>query len=156
MRASSAAVAVVCAALVSVAESDTKTAGAHDYFRMKHVQVIDQSGFEKPIPAVDLLIPTDWKFESKVQWANRGCFTDVAAVSFRAQSPDGRLVIEAFPSFSWQFSQDQAVQKYRLMENQAGAKPSAEASRCSFALTPPGLVSNTTYRGNLWKSGSPR
>jgi hypothetical protein len=116
------AVVVVSAALVSLAESDTKTAGAHEYFRMKHVQVIDQSGFEKPIPAADLLIPTDWKFESKVQWGNRGCFTDIAAVSFRAQSPDGRLVIEAFPSFSWQFSQNQAVQKYLMMENQAGAK----------------------------------
>jgi hypothetical protein len=62
------AVVVVSAALLSLAESDTKTAGAHEYFRMKHVQVIDQSGFEKPIPAADLLIPTDWKFESKVQW----------------------------------------------------------------------------------------
>src|SRR5271166_1945582 len=83
MRASGAAVMVVCVALVSVAGNDTKTAGAQNYFRMKHVQVIDQGGFEKPVPAADLLIPTDWKFESKVQWANRGCFTDLAAVSFR-------------------------------------------------------------------------
>src|SRR5580658_5779669 len=116
------AVMMVCVALVSVAGNDAKTAGAHDYFRMKHVQVIDQGGFEKPVPAADLLIPADWKFESKVQWANRGCFTDLAAISFRAQSPDGRLVIEAFPSFSWQFSKDAAVQKYLLMENQAGGK----------------------------------
>src|SRR5580658_4807301 len=122
MRASGAAVMVVCGAFASVAGNDTKTAGPQDYFRMKHVQVIDQGGFEKPVPAADLLIPTDWKFESKVQWANRGCFTDLAAVSFRAQSPDGRLVIEAFPSFSWQFSKDAAVQKYLVMENQAGGK----------------------------------
>jgi hypothetical protein len=54
MRASCAAVVVVCAALVSVAESGTKTAGAYDYFRMKHVQVIDQSSFDKPILAADL------------------------------------------------------------------------------------------------------
>jgi hypothetical protein len=31
-------------------------------------------------------------------------------------------VIEAFPSFSWQFSKDPAVQKYLVMENQAGGK----------------------------------
>src|SRR5580693_9291593 len=122
MLGSGAAAVVVCVALVSAAGNDAKTAGAHDYFRMKHVQVIDQGGFEKPIPAADLLIPTDWKFESKVQWGNRGCFTDLAAISFRAQSPDSKLVIEAFPSFSWQFSQNPAVQKYLVMENQAGAK----------------------------------
>jgi hypothetical protein len=68
------------------------------------------------------LIPTDWKFESNVQWENRGCFTDLAAITFRAQSPDGRLVIEAFPSFSWQWASDPAVQKYLVMENRQGAQ----------------------------------
>jgi hypothetical protein len=89
---------------------------------MKQVQIIDKGGFEKPLPAADLLIPTDWQFQSTVKWGNRGCFWDLAAISFHAQSPDGNLVIEAFPSFSWQFSQDPSVQKYLTKENQDGSK----------------------------------
>jgi hypothetical protein len=122
MRASGVPMVVVCAGLVSLVANDSKNSAHGAYFKMKQVQVIDQAGFGKPTPAADLLIPTDWKFESNVQWANRGCFTDMAAVTFRAQSPDGRVVIEAFPSFSWQFSQDPSVQKFLMMENQDGAK----------------------------------
>jgi hypothetical protein len=96
--------------------------GANAAYKMKQVQVIDRGGFGKPTVMAELLIPTDWKFESNVQWENRGCFTDLAAVTFRAQSPDGRLVIEAFPSFSWQWASDPAVQKYLAMENQQGAQ----------------------------------
>jgi hypothetical protein len=118
---SGAVLVVICAALASAA-NDTKTGAREPYYKMKQVQVIDQGGLGKPTPVADLLIPTDWKFEGNVQWANRGCFTDLAAVSFRAQSPDGGLAIEAFPSFSWQFAKDPAVQKYLMMENQEGAK----------------------------------
>ena len=95
---------------------------ANDTYKMKQVQVIDRAGLGQPTPAADLLIPTDWKFESNVQWENRGCFTDLAAITFRAQSPDGRLVIEAFPSFSWQWASDPAVQKYLVMEDRQGAQ----------------------------------
>jgi hypothetical protein len=102
-------------------QSPIGSAAPH-YFRMKSVQVIDKGGFAQPIPALDLMIPYDWKFEGNVQWANRGCFTDVAAVTFHAESPDGKIVIEAFPSFGWQFVDNPSVQRYLVMENQQGAK----------------------------------
>src|SRR5262249_51204501 len=91
-------------------------------FRMKQVQIVDEGESQKPLPAVDLLIPSDWQFQGTVKWANRGCFSDLAAISFRAQSPDGKVVVEGFPSFSWQYSQDPAVQKYLTKENQDGLK----------------------------------
>jgi hypothetical protein len=96
------------------------TAGKGSAFKMKQVQVVDQAGFGKPVPAADLLIPADWQFQSKVQWGNRGCFPDLAAVSFLARSPDGKLAFEAFPSFTWQYANSPAVQKYLVMENQQG------------------------------------
>ncbi len=117
-----AAVMVISATLALPAMKDATPASSEKYYKMKQVQVIDPSGFSKPMPVEDLLIPTDWKFQSNVQWANRGCFVDLAAVGFEAQSADGKLVLEAFPSFSWQFAKDPAVQKYLVMENQAGAK----------------------------------
>jgi hypothetical protein len=92
------------------------------YFHMKAVQVIDKAGFAKPIPAMDLLIPAGWTFDGKVEWANRGCFTDLAAISFHMQSPDGKIVIEGYPSFSWQFVDNPSVQRYLVAENQQGLK----------------------------------
>src|SRR5262245_52288871 len=100
---------------------DRSVAGAKS-FKMKQVQIIDKGGFEKSMPVADLLIPADWQFQGTVKWGNRGCFSDLAAVSFRAQSPDGKIVVEGFPSFSWQFSKDPSVQKYLTKENQDGAK----------------------------------
>lgn len=92
------------------------------YFHMKAVQVIDQNGFAKPIPAMDLLTPAGWTFEGKVQWGNRGCFPDFAAISFHMQSPDGKIIIEGYPSFSWQFVDNPSVQRYLIAENQQGLK----------------------------------
>jgi hypothetical protein len=103
------------------------TAASHAAYKMKQVQVIDKAGFGKPVPAATLLIPPDWKFESSVQWGNRGCFPDLTAGSFKAESPDGKIVFEAFPSFTWQFANNPSVQKYLVMENrqgqQVGLKP---------------------------------
>ena len=92
------------------------------YFHMKAVQVIDQNGFAKPIPAMDLLIPAGWTFNGKVEWGNRGCFPDFAAISFHMQSPDGKIIIEGYPSFSWQFVDNPSVQRYLIAENQQGLK----------------------------------
>jgi hypothetical protein len=92
------------------------------YFHMKAVQVIDQNGFAHPIPAMDLLIPAGWTFDGKVQWGNRGCFADFAAISFHMQSPDGKIIIEGYPSFTWQFVDNPSVQRYLIAENQQGMK----------------------------------
>jgi hypothetical protein len=113
------AVTVVSMTSVAAVRLDAPTP---KYFKMQAVQVIDQHGFAKPIPAQSLLIPSGWKFEGNVQWGNRGCFTDFAAITFHAQSPDGKIVIEEFPSFSWQFVDNPAVQKYLVAENQQGLK----------------------------------
>jgi len=118
------ALAVGAVTVVSVASlaATRLEAPAPKYFKMQAVQVIDKGGFAKPIPAQSLLIPADWKFEGNVKWENRGCFTDLAAITFHAQSPDGKIVIEEFPSFSWQLVDNPAVQKYLVAENQQGLK----------------------------------
>lgn len=136
MKATASRVGLNCAALAlamigMICPTQTAKSAAtavNDTYKMKQVQVIDRAGLGQPTPAADLLIPTDWKFESNVQWENRRGFTDLAAITFRAQSPNGRLVIEAFPSFSWQWASDPAVQKYLVMENRQGA----QSSFCRF------------------------
>ena len=57
-----------------------------------------------------------------MEWANRGCFNDFAAISFHMQSADGKIIIEGYPSFTWQFVDNPSVQRYLIAENQQGMK----------------------------------
>ena len=107
---------------VSVAAQNPAPSASAMSHRMKPVQIIDQVGLGKPTVAATALIPFDWKFQSDVQWSNRGCFTDIAAMKFSAVSPDGKVAITALPWTSWQFASDPSVQRFLRMENQAGLR----------------------------------
>lgn len=74
------------------------------YYRLKKVSVIDEHGFERPIPAMSLLIPTDWQFQGSVQYMQGGT-CGLAQTTFRASGPDGRAV-ELLPDYNWQWSDD--------------------------------------------------
>jgi hypothetical protein len=83
------------------------TAGTGGYYRMKKVTIVDERGFERPMPALSLLIPSDWQFQGGVQYAKMGgCHANLVQVTFRATSPDGRMALEMFPGNTWQWSDD--------------------------------------------------
>ncbi len=84
--------------------------GRANYYRLKQVKVIDQHGFEKPIPAMSLLIPTDWQFQGGIQYLRAGgC--GLSQTTFRATGPDGRS-IELLPEYNWQWSDDAMTVQY--------------------------------------------
>jgi hypothetical protein len=94
-----------------------------NFYRMKRVAVIDEHGFERPTPALSLLIPTDWKFESQVTYGKAvGCKADLVRMNFRATSPDGKYAIELFPGRTWQWSDDQNAVRMMQMSNQQTAQ----------------------------------
>lgn len=65
------------------------------FYRMKKATVIDEHGFERPLPALSLLIPSDWQFQSSVQYGKGGgCSGNLVKVVFRATSPDGKMALE--------------------------------------------------------------
>jgi len=65
------------------------------YLRLKRVEIVDRHGFEKPMTAMSLLIPTAWTFDGEVRFAQRlGDPADLVKLAFRAASPDGRLAIQ--------------------------------------------------------------
>ncbi len=77
------------------------------YYRMKKVSIVDEHGFERPLPALSLLIPVDWQFQGTVQYAKvLGCHANLVQVTFRAASPDGKLALEMFPGNTWQWADD--------------------------------------------------
>jgi len=99
--------------------------GEPAYLRLRRAEIIDRHGFEKPMPAFSVLIPTDWKFDGEVHYGKGvGNPEDLARLAFRATSPDGRLAIEMFPGWSWTWADDpmmrQAMQSQNAMTAQMG------------------------------------
>jgi hypothetical protein len=95
------------------------------YLRLKRAEIIDRHGFEKPLPAMSVLIPVGWTFEGEVKLAQRvGDPADLVKLVFRTASPDGRLAIELFPSWNWSWVDDpmmrQAIQNQDAMAAQLG------------------------------------
>lgn len=115
------------ALLFALAAPSVWAAGHAAYFKMKQVQVIDVHGFAQPMPAEDLLIPSDWSMEGEVTWANHGCPADTAWIRWRAKSPDGKIVIEGYPWFTWQFANSPQEQKQMQYWNQQHARAAAMA-----------------------------
>jgi len=98
-------------------------AGDPGYLRLKRAQIIDRHGFEKPMPAFSVLIPTDWKFDGEVRYGKGvGNPEDLARLAFRAASPDGRLAIEMFPGWSWTWAEDPMMRQAMQSQNAMSAR----------------------------------
>jgi hypothetical protein len=71
-------------------------------YAMSRVQIMDSSGFEKPLLAATALIPAGWRGEGGVVWGpNKQCGTDYAT-QWQAISPDGASVLSMRPMPQWQ------------------------------------------------------
>jgi hypothetical protein len=95
------------------------------YLRLKRVEIVDRHGFEKPMPAMSLLVPADWSFDGQIRYAQKvGDPADLVRLAFRTTSPDRRLAIEMFPGWSWAWADDpmmrQAMQNQNAMTAQMG------------------------------------
>ena len=79
--------------------------GAHaNYLVLKKVTLMDQNGFERPIPSASLLIPTDWQYQGATQWVTKDLCNGIQT-TFRASGPDGRAY-ELFPNYNWSWADD--------------------------------------------------
>ena len=93
------------------------------YLRLKRVQIIDRHGFEQPMPAMSVLIPTGWSFDGEVRLAQRiGDPADLVKLAFRSASPDGRLAIEMFPGWSWSWADDPMMRQAMQNQNAMAAR----------------------------------
>jgi len=104
------------------------------YLRLKRVEIVDRHGFEKPMPAMSLLVPTDWSFDGQIRYAQKiGDPADLVRLAFRTASPDGRLAVEMFPGWSWAWADDPMMRQ--AMQNQNAM--TAQMGRARTELGPP-------------------
>ena len=66
----------------------------------RHV-VMDSIALGRPMPVLELMVPSGWRAESAVRWDNINgqCSRDIASPMFRLTSADGKASIEQFPGF---------------------------------------------------------
>ena len=80
------------------------------YYRVHWVKSIDQSGFSQPVENARLLMPTDWNYQSKVQWGPpTHCIDNLVKVTGRATGHDGISGFEVFPTYGWTWTDDAAA-----------------------------------------------
>jgi hypothetical protein len=96
---------------------------AGNSYRMKLVKIVDERGFERPMTALTLLIPTDWQFQGTVQYSQAlGCHANLVHLIFQAASPDRSLAIELLPGDTWQWTDDANMRNMIQSSNQQMAR----------------------------------
>ena len=102
-------------AVTKPTSSPSNNATTGSYLRLKQVQLIARmrdDAFGKgnvDVPAIDMLIPSDWTLKGDVELnAREGCFIDLFVAAWTATSPDGSLVFAGAPNTSWQYADDPA------------------------------------------------
>jgi hypothetical protein len=123
-----------CGILLGAALQAAAPAPGPGVYRMKRHVVMDQRGFERPMPALSLLLPPDWQFQGQVEYSPTvGCHADLVQVVFRAQSADGRQRLELFPNHHWQWAADPGM----VQMMQANARQAAAFGRRECDIAPP-------------------
>jgi hypothetical protein len=69
-------------------------------FRVEVAEIVDASGFGRPMVAARVLVPSGWQGRGGVQWATRPC-QDPATFAWSAASPDGSSGVDFFPGQTW-------------------------------------------------------
>ncbi len=80
--------------------------------------ILDSTGFESPIAAATLFLPSGWQAQGGVQWGRQFICTNGYAFEWSAASPDGSTRIALLPQQRWE-------------SNNYGAGPSAPG--CALA-----------------------
>jgi len=80
------------------------TATRGNYLVLRKIQIMDQYGYERPIPSASMLMPADWQYQGATRWNQRDKCSPTST-SLRATGPDGRG-FEAFPAYYWTWADD--------------------------------------------------
>jgi len=118
---------------VAPASAPVAPAAAHTgYLVMKKAVAIDQSGFERPMPTLSVLVPVDWQSQGATQW-NMKDNCNTIQTHLAASGPDGRG-IEIFPHHAWAwadkpaFLQQDYQQKARMGTHACDVMPPMSAA----------------------------
>jgi len=97
-----AAVAGLVAVLPLAADAQSGFGPQPGTMHAKRVEVMDNSGFDRPLPAFSMLIPAHWQTEGGVVWTpNAPCAGLGFRIRFHAHSPDRTYGVGVMPQSQW-------------------------------------------------------
>lgn len=82
---------------------------------------MDNTGFGQPVEAARFLVPVGWRTEGGVTWNQAfGCLYMLVSANIRFISPDGSSGMEIFPTYVWNWYDDQYQQQLVNQQLQQG------------------------------------
>lgn len=95
---------------------------------LRRFEIMDPSGFERPVAALSLLAPAGWQLEGGIAWGYPTCLaTDLVRLHARLASPDGQHALEFLPIMAWSWSDDpMLVQGMRMAQAQRQGCPAGQ------------------------------
>ncbi len=112
-RAVAAAIAVVLSVAVlperpSAQQGFGPPPGPGPYLRFRLVRVLDEHGFQQPVEAYRLLVPSDWYVQAWARWRPDivHCPSNPVETGGRITAPDGVTGLEVFSPVVWQWVDD--------------------------------------------------
>lgn len=76
-----------------------------DASRLVAAEIVDQSGFGRPMAALRLQVPAGWQTTGGIKWNDAAnCYANMVQPGWAAIAPDSLSVIEVMPGFGWQVS----------------------------------------------------
>ena len=100
VQASAVATAMSLLAAVSAVHAQQPAAGISG---MRAVDITDASGFQQPVVAAIIQIPSSWQPSGGVQWdRSTNCVSNQSRFEWAATSPDGSQAFEIMHGYHWQ------------------------------------------------------
>jgi hypothetical protein len=106
--------------------------------RMRVVKIMDTQGWGQPVEVLRLLVPSDWRIEGGVTWAQNmtRCPQNIIQARWRARSADALTGFEILPQYAWVWSDDQLSQQ--TMQSSAASNMACDAFP---VMNPPDFLS---------------
>ena len=73
-------------------------------WRMQRVEIVDRSGFERPLVASTMLVPAGWQTQGGIIWNPQNPCGTGYNVQFQAVAPGGSSALQILPMERWQWN----------------------------------------------------
>ena len=94
-------------------EPNTPRAGTAPATTMQRVEIVDATGFDRPMTAQTIEVPAGWKTSGGVSWDRSvECVSNNLGMAWSATSPDGRFAVSLLPRLTWQVASATVVPLY--------------------------------------------
>ncbi|MGB8508975.1 MAG: hypothetical protein WCD76_11255 [Pyrinomonadaceae bacterium] len=92
-----------------------------DYLVLKRVRILDEMGFDRPVEAMSMLVPSGWRAEGGVRWKSvNECRGEIVSWPITLTSPDGAIRYSVLPVRSFEYSQDPTMQQVLMAASRQG------------------------------------